>query len=229
MQGNAVTEKSGATGHDAVGATSGVAEASGAAAGATGVAEASGVAARATGVAGTTVSIRPYEGVHPALGARVYVDPQACVIGRVTIGDDSSVWPMTVIRGDVNSISIGARTSVQDGAVLHVTHDGPYTPGGLPLVIGDDVTIGHRVMLHACTIGNRCLIGMGAILLDGVVVEDDVIIGAGAVVPPRRRLPARTLWVGNPAKQQRELTDREVENLRYSAAHYVKVKDRYLG
>jgi carbonic anhydrase/acetyltransferase-like protein (isoleucine patch superfamily) len=173
-------------------------------------------------------AIRPYEGILPTLGARVYVDPQSCVIGRVTLGDDASVWPMAVARGDVNTISVGARTSVQDGAVLHVTHDGPYTPGGLPLVIGDEVTIGHKAVLHACTIGNRCLVGMGAIVLDGAFVEDEVMIAAGAVVPPRKRLPSRTLWVGNPARQLRVLTDREVENLRYSARHYVKVKDRYL-
>ncbi|MFO0333798.1 MAG: gamma carbonic anhydrase family protein, partial [Pseudomonadota bacterium] len=117
----------------------------------------------------------------------------------------------------------------QDGAVLHVTHDGPYSPGGLPLVVGEEVTIGHKAVLHACTIGHRCLVGMGAIVLDGAFVEDDVMIGAGALVPPRKRLPTRTLWVGNPAKQVRLLTDREVEQLRYSALHYVKVKDRYLA
>lgn len=175
-----------------------------------------------------SAAIRPYEGIFPALGARVYVDRQACVIGRVTLGDDSSVWPMAVARGDVNTIAVGARTSVQDGAVLHVTHDGPYTPGGRALVVGDEVTIGHHAVLHACTIGNRCLVGMGSIVLDGVVAEDEVMIGAGAVVPPRRRLPTRTLWVGNPAQQVRMLTDREIESLRYSALHYVKVKDRYL-
>lgn len=175
-------------------------------------------------------SLRSYEGIAPTLGARVYVDPQACVVGRVEIGDDSSVWPMAVIRGDVNWVRVGARTSVQDGSVLHVTHDGPYTqPGGLPLAIGDDVTIGHKATLHACTIGSRCLVGMGAIVLDGAVVEDEVMIGAGSLVPPRKRLPARTLWVGNPARQVRVLTDREVEALQYSARHYVTVKDRYLA
>lgn len=174
-----------------------------------------------------SLHLRTYRGVAPQLGARVYVDPQACVIGRVTIGEDSSVWPMAVVRGDVHEIRIGARTSVQDGSVLHVVHDGPV-PGGLPLVIGDDVTIGHNVTLHACTIGSRCLIGMGAIVLDGAIVEDEVLVAAGAVVPPRKRLPARTLWVGNPAKQLRTLTDAEVAGLAYSARHYVKVKDGYL-
>jgi carbonic anhydrase/acetyltransferase-like protein (isoleucine patch superfamily) len=139
--------------------------------------------------------LRPYRGVRPTLGARVYVDPQAAVIGAVTLGADVSVWPMAVLRGDVHSIRLGARSNVQDGCVLHVTHDGPYSPGGLPLVLGDDVTVGHHAVLHACTLGSRILVGMGAIVLDGVVVEDEVVIGAGAVVPPRKRLAARTLWV----------------------------------
>jgi carbonic anhydrase/acetyltransferase-like protein (isoleucine patch superfamily) len=176
-----------------------------------------------------TTPLRPFDGVLPTLGERVYVDPQSCVIGRVRLGDDASVWPMAVLRGDVNSIDVGPRTSVQDGAVLHVTHDGPYTPGGLALAVGAEVTIGHQAVLHACTVGDRCLIGMGAILLDGVVVEDEVIVAAGAVVPPRKRLPARTLWVGNPARELRALADPEIDNLRYSALHYVRVKDRYLA
>lgn len=174
-----------------------------------------------------SLHLRSYRGVVPQLGARVYVDPQACVIGRVTIGDDSSVWPMAVLRGDVHEIRIGARTSVQDGSVLHVVHDGPV-PGGLPLVVGDEVTIGHSVTLHACTIGNRCLVGMGAVVLDGASVEDEVLIGAGSVVPPRKRLPSRTMWLGNPARLVRELTDDEVRQFAYSARHYVKVKDSYL-
>ncbi len=174
-------------------------------------------------------AIRAFEGISPKIGERVYVDPQACVIGRVEIGDDSSVWPMTVIRGDMNWIRIGARTSVQDGSVLHIVHDGEYLRGGLPLLIGDEVTIGHKAVLHACTIGNRCLIGMGAIVLDGAIVEDEVIVGAGSVVPPRRRLPARTLWMGNPARQVRTLGDRDLAQVAYSAAHYVAVKDRFRG
>jgi len=173
------------------------------------------------------MAIRTHQGIAPTLGERVYVDPEATVIGRVTLGPDSSVWPTAVIRGDVHTITIGARTSVQDGSVLHVTHEGPYSPGGGPLVIGNDVTIGHRALLHACTVGDRCLIGMGSILLDGVIVEDEVLVGAGALVPPHTRLAARTLWVGSPARRVRDLTEREVESLAYSAAHYVRVKDRY--
>ncbi len=172
-------------------------------------------------------AIRPYKGHAPQMGERVYVDPQACVIGRVWLGDDTSVWPMAVLRGDVHDIRVGARTSVQDGSVLHVTHDGPYHPGGGPLAIGDDVTIGHNVTLHACTIGDRCLIGMGAIVLDGACIENDVIVGAGSLVPPRKRLRAGTLWVGNPVREIRELTARDREQLVYSAAHYVRVKEDY--
>jgi carbonic anhydrase/acetyltransferase-like protein (isoleucine patch superfamily) len=165
----------------------------------------------------------------PTLGARVYVAPSAAVIGKVTIGDDSSIWPMAVARGDVHSIRIGARTSIQDGSVLHVTHDGPYAPGGRPLIIGNDVTVGHRAVLHACTIGNACLVGMGALILDDVETEDFVMIGAGALVTPGKRLETRGLYVGSPARRVRDLTQKEVEFLTYSAAHYVKVKDNYLS
>jgi carbonic anhydrase/acetyltransferase-like protein (isoleucine patch superfamily) len=174
------------------------------------------------------VTIETYQGIAPALGARVFVHSAAVVIGKVTIGDDSSVWPTAVVRGDVHSIQIGARTSIQDGAVLHVTHDGPYAPGGRGLIIGSDVTIGHRVMLHACTIGNACLVGMGAILLDDVVTEDFVMIGAGTLVPPGKELKTGGLYVGSPAKRVRDLTEKEIAFLTYSAAHYVKVKDGYL-
>ncbi len=171
--------------------------------------------------------LREFEGFYPTLGSGTYIDAAACVIGKVTVGDDSSIWPMAVIRADVNTIAIGARTSVQDGAVLHVTHDGPYVPGGYSLTVGDDVTIGHKAMLHGCRVGNRCLIGMGAILLDGVVVEDDVMIGAGALVTARTRLTSGSLWLGSPAKQVRALSTKEREALLYSAQHYVRVKDRY--
>ena len=175
------------------------------------------------------MTLSAYLNVSPTLGARVYVAPSAAVIGKVTIGDDSSIWPMAVARGDVHSIRIGARTSIQDGSVLHVTHDGPYAPGGRPLIIGDDVTVGHRAVLHACTIGNACLVGMGALILDDVETEDFVMIGAGALVTPGKRLGTRGLYVGSPARRVRDLTQKEIEFLTYSAAHYVKVKDNYLA
>lgn len=173
------------------------------------------------------MALRSYGGVAPILGERVYVDDSALVIGRVTLGDDASMWPFAVARGDVNRIEIGARTNIQDGSVLHVVHDAPAVPGGLPLIIGDDVTVGHKAMLHAAHIGNRCLIGMAAVVLDGAVVEDEVIIAAGSVVPPGKRLTSHGLYLGNPVNRVRELTAQEIERLLYSASHYVKLKDSH--
>jgi carbonic anhydrase/acetyltransferase-like protein (isoleucine patch superfamily) len=150
------------------------------------------------------------------------------VIGRVAIGEDSSIWPGAVLRGDVNFIRIGARTSIQDGSVLHVASDRLAGEGGIPLLVGDDCTVGHGVILHACTVGDRCLVGMGAVVMDGAVLGDEVIVGAGALVPAGKRLPPRTLWVGSPARQSRRLTDQEIAYLKESAAHYVALKDEYL-
>jgi len=175
-----------------------------------------------------STTIRPYLSAYPTLGERVFVDPSAVVIGKVTLGDDVSVWPTAVIRGDVQSISIGARTSIQDGSVLHVTSPNPNYPQGLPLIVGSDVTIGHAVTLHACTIGNFCLIGMGSIVLDAVETEEFVMVGAGSVVTPRTKLLTRSLYVGNPARRVRDLKDSEIETIKHSASHYVKVKDNYL-
>ncbi|MGE5625935.1 MAG: gamma carbonic anhydrase family protein [Bacillota bacterium] len=175
------------------------------------------------------MSIRPYTGINPAIGQRVYIDETAVVIGQVTLADDASLWPMTVARGDVNTIRVGARSNIQDLTMLHVTHDGPYSPGGFPLVIGADVTVGHKCLLHACTVGDRCLIGMSSIVMDGAVVEDDVLLGAGSLVSPGKRLESGHLYRGSPAQKIRPLTDGEREMLRYSAAHYVRLKDRYLA
>jgi carbonic anhydrase/acetyltransferase-like protein (isoleucine patch superfamily) len=173
--------------------------------------------------------LRALDGTTPTIGERVYIDESAVIVGDVTIGDDSSIWPFVAARGDVNAIRIGARTNIQDACVLHVTHDGPYTSGGIPLVIGDDVTVGHKVLLHACTIGNRCLVGMGAVVMDGVVVEDEVFIAAGTLVPPGKRLASGFLYRGSPAQQARALTPDELEMLQYSAQHYMRLKDRYLA
>lgn len=175
------------------------------------------------------MAIRPFRGTLPKIGSRVYIDESAVVIGDVVIGDDSSVWPCAVVRGDVHRIRIGARTNIQDGAVLHVTHDGPWTPGGFPLLLGDEVTVGHQAVLHACTVGNRCLIGMGAVVLDGAVLEDEVFVAAGALVSPGKHLDSGWLYRGNPARPARELRDDEREMLAYSAQHYVRIKDDYLG
>ncbi|MEJ5209186.1 gamma carbonic anhydrase family protein [Denitratimonas sp. CY0512] len=174
--------------------------------------------------------LRPFLQTAPVLGARVYVDPAASVIGDVELGDDVSIWPGAVLRGDVNSIRVGARTSVQDGSIVHVTHDGPFTrPGGFATVIGSDTTIGHGVILHGCRIGDFCLIGMGATIMDGATVEDYGFVGARALVSPGKTVGQGELWLGNPARCVRKLDERELENLRYSAAHYVRLKDRYLG
>jgi len=164
----------------------------------------------------------------PVIGRGVYVDETALVIGRVTLAEDVSLWPYVVARGDVNAIVIGARSNIQDLSVLHVTHDGPYSPGGLPLVIGEDVTVGHQCLLHACRIGDRCLIGMGSIVMDGAVLEAEVLVGAGSLVSPGKLLEAGNLYRGNPAKKARALTSQELEMLRYSAAHYVRLKNQYL-
>jgi carbonic anhydrase/acetyltransferase-like protein (isoleucine patch superfamily) len=174
------------------------------------------------------MNIRPYLDRTPILGARVYIDPAALAIGDVELGDDASLWPFAVARGDVHYIRIGARTNVQDGAVLHVTHDGEYTPGGFPLTIGDVVTIGHGAFVHACTVRNACLIGMNATVLDGAVVNPHSLVAAGAVIAPGKIVGEGELWVGNPARRARRLSDREIESLYYSARHYVKLKDRYL-
>jgi len=172
--------------------------------------------------------IRPYKNVTPQIGERVYIDEMASVIGAVSLADDVSVWPMCVLRGDVNAIRIGARSNIQDATVIHVTHDGPYTPdGGIPTIIGEDVTVGHKCLLHACTIGDRCLIGMGAIVMDGAEVGDDVIIGAGSLVTPGKKLESGWLYRGSPARPARELSEQELTQLRYSAEHYVRLKDDY--
>jgi carbonic anhydrase/acetyltransferase-like protein (isoleucine patch superfamily) len=174
-------------------------------------------------------NLRPFKGTLPRLGARVYVDPAATVIGDVELADDVSLWPGAVARGDVHHIRIGARSNLQDGAVIHVTHDGPYSPGGFPTIIGEDVTIGHGAVIHACTIEDACLIGMHATVLDGVVVKKNAFIAAGALVPPGKIVGERELWVGNPAKMVRVLSDAQVEQLYYSAANYVRLKDTYLA
>jgi carbonic anhydrase/acetyltransferase-like protein (isoleucine patch superfamily) len=171
--------------------------------------------------------IRPFGGVRPTLARGAWVDEQAAVIGDVQLGEDVSVWPFASVRGDVNRIRIGARSNVQDNCTLHVTHDGPFSPGGADLVIGDDVTVGHGVILHACHIGNRVLVGMGSRVLDEVVVEDDVFIAAGTLVPPGKRLVSGFLYRGAPAQQARPLTAQEIAQLKYSAEHYVRLKDRY--
>ncbi|WP_040556972.1 gamma carbonic anhydrase family protein [Reinekea blandensis] len=174
------------------------------------------------------MAIHPFQGKQPQLGERVMVAPESYVLGDVTIGADSSVWPGAIIRGDMHEIRIGMRTSVQDGVVLHITHASDYNPGGHPLHIGNDVTIGHQACLHGCTIGNEVLIGIGATVLDGAVVEDQVIIAAGTLVPPGKRLESGYMYKGSPAQAARPLSEKERRYFRYTAGNYVKLKDSYL-
>ncbi|ARU54154.1 MAG: gamma carbonic anhydrase family protein [Pseudomonadales bacterium] len=175
------------------------------------------------------MTIRTYQGITPRLGEKVFIDPSAVVIGDVEIGADSSIWPLTVVRGDMHRIRIGQRTSIQDGSVLHITHASDFNPGGFPLTIGDDVTVGHKALLHGCTIGNRVLVGMGAIIMDGAVVEDDVIIGAGTLVPPGKTLESGYLYMGSPAKRIRPVTEKERRFFPYTASNYVKLKNLHLA
>ena len=171
--------------------------------------------------------IKPFEEHQPDIHPEAFVHDMAFVNGRVSIAEQASVWPMVVIRGDINDIRIGARSNIQDGSVLHVTHDSRFSnPGGEALTIGEDVTIGHNVTLHGCTLHNRCLIGMGAIVLDGAVVETDVMVGAGSLVPPFKTLESGYLYVGSPVKRARLLKKQELEFLGYSAEHYARLARR---
>lgn len=174
------------------------------------------------------MTIRSYLHHSPSVANGVFIDDSAVVIGRVTLGEDVSVWPLVAIRGDVNDIRIGARTNVQDGSVLHNTSPESSPPHGFPLVIGADVTVGHKAILHGCTVGDRVLIGMGAIVMDGAVIEPDVIVGGGSVVSPGKVLPSGGLYVGSPAKRVRDLKPQELEFLKYSARHYVKLKNLHM-
>ncbi len=174
------------------------------------------------------MTIKKYQSIFPELGKNVYVDDMALVAGDVTLADDVSIWPFVAARGDVNKISIGARSNVQDGTVLHVTRKTESNPAGYPLEIGEDVTIGHKCMLHGCKLGNRILVGMGAIIMDNVVVEDDVFIGAGTLVPPNKCLESGYLYVGNPMQKKRPLKENEIAFLKQSAINYVALKDDYL-
>lgn len=173
------------------------------------------------------MSVRPFAGVTPTIAATAYVDEAAVVIGDVHIGALSSLWPMVVARGDVNHIRIGRRSNIQDGTVLHVTHDHAEAPGGHPLIIGDEVTVGHNTTLHGCRIGDRCLVGIGSTVLDGAVLEPYVLLGAGSLVPPGKVLEGGFLWLGSPVKRVRALTEQELARFEYSARQYARLADRY--
>ncbi|VAW53407.1 Protein YrdA [hydrothermal vent metagenome] len=172
-------------------------------------------------------NIRSFENHNPDISDTAFVDDSAIITGNVVLGEDSSVWPCCSVRGDIHSITIGKRSNIQDGSILHVTHDSEYAPGGFKLVVGDDVTVGHNVVLHACTVEDLCLIGMGSVVLDGAVVQSGAMVGAGSLVPPKRVLEGGYMWLGSPVKQVRELSEKEKSFLKYSAQQYVKLKNRH--
>jgi carbonic anhydrase/acetyltransferase-like protein (isoleucine patch superfamily) len=171
----------------------------------------------------------PYLDTQPVLANRTYIHPSAQVIGDVQIGDDSSVWCNTVLRGDVNRIRIGHSSNIQDLSMGHVSHKSASKPEGSPLLIGNYVTIGHSVILHGCSIGDECLIGMGSIVMDDVVVPARTMVGAGSLIGPGKVLESGHLYMGRPAAKVRALTPEEIAYLRYSAEHYVRVKDNFLA
>lgn len=167
--------------------------------------------------------ILPYKGVMPKIHASVFVAPTAAIAGDVEIGEDSNIWFGVSMRGDVNDIKIGKRTNIQDGSVIHVTTDfqGTY--------IGDDVTVGHMALLHACRVGNRCLVGMGSIMLDGSVMEDGSMLAAGSLLTPGKIVPTGQLWSGRPARYMRDMTQKEIDYLAWSAEHYCKLARDYMA
>ncbi|PID43632.1 MAG: gamma carbonic anhydrase family protein [Gammaproteobacteria bacterium] len=174
------------------------------------------------------MTIRSYLNMTPKLGKRVFVDETALVIGDVEIGDDCSVWPMTTIRGDMHRIRIGDRCSIQDGSVFHITHASDYNPDGFSLTLGNDVTVGHKALLHGCTVHNEVLVGMGSIVMDGAVIESQVILGAGSLVTPGKVLESGYIYAGSPARRVRELTEKERTYFTYTANNYVKLKNSYM-
>lgn len=173
------------------------------------------------------MTIRPFKQHQPVVAPSAYVDQAATVIGQVKLAEDVSIWPGVVIRGDVNHIHVGARSNIQDNSVVHVSRDSVYLPGGAPTIIGEDVTIGHMAMLHGCTIGNRCLIGMSTTILDRAVIEDDVFLAAGSLVPPNKVLEAGHVYRGNPAQKIRPLNEHDRQMMEYAAQNYVRLSDEY--
>ncbi|MDQ7090136.1 MAG: gamma carbonic anhydrase family protein [Methylococcales bacterium] len=176
------------------------------------------------------MSIRKFKNKQPKMGRHVYIDEASIIIGDVVLGDDVSIWPTAVIRGDVSYIRIGDKTNVQDGSVLHVSHANPHIEEkNHPLIIGQGVTIGHKAVVHACTIGDYCLIGMAAVIMDDAIIDDYVILGAGSLVLSGQKLEGGHLYLGSPAKKIRALNESETEFLRYSSQHYVELKNEYLA
>jgi len=175
------------------------------------------------------MSVRDFQGVAPQLAAGAFIDPTALVVGDVVLGEDSSIWPLTVLRGDVNKIRIGARSNIQDNSVIHVTHPHGEVPEGHAVIVGDNVTVGHRVILHGCRIGDHCLVGVGSTVMDGAVLEPYVLLGAGSLVSPGKVLEGGYLWLGSPVRKIRPLTEDERRWIEYSAQNYVDLKNQHMA
>lgn len=175
----------------------------------------------------TMSRIRPFEDKHPRIDPSAWIDETAVIIGDVALGAEVSVWPACVIRGDINRIEIGARTNIQDGSILHVSHESRFMPDGAPLLIHEDVTVGHQVVLHGCEIRHHCLIGIGARVLDRALLHPFTLLGAGTLVTPGQVLEGGSLWLGSPARRVRALSDRELEYLEYLAERYVQLAQRH--
>ena len=173
------------------------------------------------------MTIRSFEGHEPVIGRSVYVDPSAQVIGQVELAEGCNIWPMVVIRGDTNWIKIGKNTNIQDGTVIHGNHDSANAPGGDPTMIGDQVVVGHRAMLHACTVHQAVLVGMSSTILDRAIIEPEVMIAAGSLVPPNKRLESGYLYMGSPVKKIRRLDKKEIAHIYYSANYYSQLASRY--
>lgn len=171
----------------------------------------------------------PHIDAIPEIHSSAYVSNSATIVGDVILKRDSSVWPQVVIRGDMNRIEIGERSNVQDGSILHITHKNEGLPNGHPLLIGNDVTIGHKACLHGCKVEDNVLIGIGAIVLDGALISKNTIVAAGALVPPNKKLDSGFLYVGSPVKKQRKLTEQEIQYFTYSAKNYVNLKNEFLN
>ncbi len=174
------------------------------------------------------MDIRTFDTHHPDIASTAYIDPMATVIGQVSIGKDSSIWPYVSIRGDMHHIDIGEGTSIQDGTVIHVTHAGDFNPDGYPTKVGDFVTVGHKVTLHGCTVGDYCIIGMDSTILDGAMIENNVLLAAGSLVLPGKTLKSGYLWAGRPAVAKRPLTETEMSFFEYSAQNYIQLKHKYM-
>lgn len=172
------------------------------------------------------MSVRKYKGIAPTIAESAWVDESAVVIGRCVLAENAGIWPNATLRGDVNDIEIGEGSNIQDGAVVHTTHQSDISNGS-KCIVGKNVTVGHNAVLHGCIIEDECLIGMGAVVLDNAVVQRHVLVGANSLVPPGKVLESGYLYVGSPVKQARPLTDKEKAFFKYSANHYIKLKNDY--